>query len=323
MAIKKIINYLKQCHQLCTKVAHLTGNNIIYVLYDYFIAFIKHGCLIKQYYYGKFYSLPRYMRKKAFTQRRLHKVIEKYNSNDYIHLLENKNEFNQYFKAYVNRKWVFSPQMTWKDFNKLFNEVSEIIIKPFDSQEGDGIEIIDTNRTGLKEIFDKVKNNKSIIEEVVNNCNELDFENKSLNTLRIITFLDSHNVPHILRSSLRAGVGKSVVDNFTQGGILYNIDKATGIINGLGIDHKECLHVFHPGTSIIMLGKRIPFWEEVIDVVTNAAKLIPQIRFIGWDVAITPNGVELIEGNHNPGLFTMESLGSPGAYGDMLNIEKN
>lgn len=50
----------------------------------------------------------------------------------------------------------------------------------------------------------------------------------------------------------------------------------------------------------------------------NSGRKIPQCRFIGWDVAFTEKGVELIEGNHNPGIFTLESTGSPGAYFDVI-----
>ena len=69
-----------------------------------------------------------------------------------------------------------------------------------------------------------------------------------------------------------------------------------------------------------MLGFQIPNWNKAIETVIKAAEKIPQCRFIGWDVAFTDKGVELIEGNHNPGLFTLESLGTPGAYADIMAI---
>lgn len=54
---------------------------------------------------------------------------------------------------------------------------------------------------------------------------------------------------------------------------------------------------------------KIPMWDKVLETVTNAAKLIPQVRFIGWDIAITNSGVEIIEGNHNPYHGTSEIMG--------------
>ncbi|MEE0454812.1 MAG: sugar-transfer associated ATP-grasp domain-containing protein [Sodaliphilus sp.] len=52
----------------------------------------------------------------------------------------------------------------------------------------------------------------------------------------------------------------------------------------------------------------------------DAAEHIPQIGFIGWDVAITQNGVELIEGNHNPDYELLEYLGSNCYYEKITKI---
>ena len=40
--------------------------------------------------------------------------------------------------------------------------------------------------------------------------------------------------------------------------------------------------------------------------VKEAAKLVPQIAIVAWDVAITPNGIELIEGNESFGSVIMQ-----------------
>lgn len=71
-----------------------------------------------------------------------------------------------------------------------------------------------------------------------------------------------------------------------------------------------------------MLGYELPNWRVAINSVIKAAEMLPQCRFIGWDVAFTPDGIELIKGNHNPGIFTLESLGTPGAYSTVKQILK-
>jgi hypothetical protein len=42
---------------------------------------------------------------------------------------------------------------------------------------------------------------------------------------------------------------------------------------------------------------RVPFIEDVRDLVTRAALAFTPLRTIGWDVAITDAGPSLIEGN--------------------------
>ena len=63
-----------------------------------------------------------------------------------------------------------------------------------------------------------------------------------------------------------------------------------------------------------MLGREIPYWEKVLELCQQAAAIIPEIAFIGWDVAITPSGPILIEGNHDPDLDIMEFVGNYGYY---------
>ena len=41
-------------------------------------------------------------------------------------------------------------------------------------------------------------------------------------------------------------------------------------------------------------------WEEAKAMCLEAAQVVPQMRFVAWDVAITPNGPTFIEGNSFP-----------------------
>ena len=56
----------------------------------------------------------------------------------------------------------------------------------------------------------------------------------------------------------------------------------------------------HPDTGITFKGFQYPCWDKVISVVKEMAKLIPQMRHIGWDIAINYKGEAiLIEINGN------------------------
>jgi hypothetical protein len=69
-----------------------------------------------------------------------------------------------------------------------------------------------------------------------------------------------------------------------------------------------------------MPGYKIPLWSEVLDTINRACHNIPECRFIGWDVAIISDGVQLIEGNHNPGNVSIEYFGEIGWYDKLKNI---
>ena len=47
-------------------------------------------------------------------------------------------------------------------------------------------------------------------------------------------------------------------------------------------------------------GTQIPYWEEAKKMCLEAMKVVPQVRFVAWDVAITEKGPVFIEGNSFP-----------------------
>ena len=57
----------------------------------------------------------------------------------------------------------------------------------------------------------------------------------------------------------------------------------------------------HPDTGITFIGYQIPMLPEAIALAKKAAMVIPQMRHVGWDIAITPDGPVIVEGNEHPG----------------------
>jgi len=46
----------------------------------------------------------------------------------------------------------------------------------------------------------------------------------------------------------------------------------------------------------------VPHMDKAIALVKDAARLIPEMRYVGWDVAITVDGAAIIEGNNFPSI---------------------
>ena len=53
------------------------------------------------------------------------------------------------------------------------------------------------------------------------------------------------------------------------------------------------------GTQI--QGFQFPDWEAAMDMVRQAAEMIPELGYLGWDIAFTEEGPILVEGNEFPG----------------------
>ena len=149
---------------------------------------------------------------------------------------------------------------------------------------------------------------ESVTELISHSCMLEEFVNQSLiisklnpssvNTVRVYTILDSKGKPHILSASLRVGGKKSEVDNFHAGGVGYPIDVESGVISSAGADIMGVRYLFHPGTEIKVVGFEIPRWNQFVKFIFKACLVIPEGRMIAWDVAITEDGFEMIEGNY-------------------------
>jgi hypothetical protein len=61
------------------------------------------------------------------------------------------------------------------------------------------------------------------------------------------------------------------------------------------------MHEFHPTSNAKIEGLLIPNYDKCIETVREAAKLVPELRYLGWDVYITEDGCGLIEANVFPG----------------------
>ena len=244
----------------------------------------------------------------------------KYNNKAFIHYLNEKKDFNQYFQEFIKREWLYIKDTSEDDFINFSKRHPSLIVKPMDGVEGEGVKkycLSDASTDSLKMLYQQLSIEDVIVEEFINQHPDMVFGNTSVNTIRTMTLLGKDGKGHVVKAILRAGVGNTVVDNYCQGGSIYEVDVSTGIVCSYGKTKSGSLHIYHPQTNIVMLGYKIPHWDKVISISERAAEHIPEIRIIGWDVAITQDGVQLIEGNHNPDYELYEFIGSTG-YNDIF-----
>lgn len=154
----------------------------------------------------------------------------------------------------------------------------------------------------LDMLYSSVRVSAYLYQDVIVQHSEMDKMNPScINSIRIDTFIDREGNCDILSAFLRMSITNSHVDNASSGGCYAGIDLETGILNKYAYSAISVTggHIFteHPVTGTVFQGFRIPFFEEVKSFILEIAKINPSLRLIGWDVAITPEGPVLIEGN--------------------------
>lgn len=254
-------------------------------------------------------------------------------SPDTFNILKDKVEFNRVCKlndiptallyAFSKGAYFFDPTQPVKidridEFNDFFltnifkkNNVKRIFAKPVYGRQGKGCFIVDMDEfkdiNKVQEYFNIFKKEDYLFEELLLQNEQLSLINPySINTIRVDTFIDGHNRVHILSALMRIGRKGSVVDNATAGGFFVPVNIENWTLGEYGIQFLEIstkLTYVHPDTKFKLEGFKIPYGNEIIEIVSKLALAVGD-RFTGWDVAITKNGPVVIEGNleHHIGL---------------------
>ncbi|MBC8594614.1 hypothetical protein H8744_15490 [Oscillospiraceae bacterium N12] len=221
------------------------------------------------------------------------------NQKKYREILSNKSSFNRFFSEYINRSWISSDNLLFRDFFDFLMKNKHVIVKPIDGVGGEGIfkKIIQSEKE-IKELYDYIKGKKVIIEEVISQCTELkDLNPSSVNTIRVYS-VEKENRIFITGALLRIGNGKGITDNYSSGGLAAAIDVETGIIISPAVSQNNDNVYVHPYTNKVIIGLQIPKWCEVLECVKQAHSKMPQLRYIGWDVVICEDGtVTFLEAN--------------------------
>lgn len=300
------INNLKQLrnrfNQLYEKF-HMSGYKFLYWV-DYLTDYLIYGTSLNDYFAYGFYKMRPNGKNEFITYRRYHRIQNICNDKKDIETLRDKSKFNVFFSDFVKRESKVFNGLSKEEFQLFFDRHHTVFVKDTQSFRGRGITCYSKEEVDIDKLYKQLKENKSVylLEPKIKQNNELEeFHPWSINTIRIVTLYDSKkDIVHFMNARIRMGNNKRNVDNFHASGIGANIDMETGIIDSIGYDMYENIYIKHPITGKQILGYQIPYWEECKKFAEKAARHIPTVRYVGWDIVIMENGdFLLIEGNDN------------------------
>lgn len=299
--------------------------SLVGAMIDILYSRIRYGASIDDYFDFRFYSLNHRGRKSYGTVKDKFAIYNYVNQRDYCIRIADKNLFTQYYGAFLKRDAFLindnASDAGLREYcHKMISDgTSKFIIKPCRGGEGIGIFILDADDPILdsvssiqnkynemnKEAIKRLPHYKDallarkelLIEPLLENHPAIKkIHPASLNTMRIPTlFTEGHF--KIMGAYIRFGRNGNVVDNINAGGMTAEIDLETGVIMTAAADHAGRQYIVHPTTGEIIVGLKIPYWEEVKEMVLKAAEVTPEVKYVGWDVAVTANGPIIIEGN--------------------------
>ena len=280
-----------------------TGKSRIHIFNDMRECAVKYGAGYSDYDLFEMYNLTDEERDTYITRGRNNDLIKKYNNPEYNHIFRNKVEFNTKFKDFVKRDFIEVNSSKKEDVIKFMNKHTIFMAKPVIGTCGKGIEKFNTgDYQSLDEIYDYLTREgmNYELEEVIKQSDSVSkIYPGSINTVRIVTIVDS-GVPHIICAYFRIGNGK-YVDNFNSGGMVAPVNEETGEVIDKAIDKKKNLYERHPATKEVIKGFCFPDWDKAIEMVKKASLVVPEMRYIGWDVCFSDKGPVLVEGNEYPG----------------------
>lgn len=233
------------------------------------------------------------------------------NGADSAAVVGDKIRFLTDFADLTRRDWVDAADASVDDLRSFLSRHDRVIAKPARGEGGAGITIYDTADVADVEAWrtSLIEGDQTLLEEVLSQHPQLaEIYPDSVNTVRMITYRDPRDELHVIASVLRIGNG-SVIDNFASGGMFTMLDD-DGVALYPGVDKQSHIYPAHPVTGTPIRGFAVPHYAEIVEMVAEAAKRLPTVPYVGWDIAITPTGPALIEANHNSSVFQMKPSAS-------------
>lgn len=195
---------------------------------------------------------------------------------------------------------IISKSMAVSEILQLLDTEKELIAKPSDeSGSGNGIEFLRFGMSAkeIENIFDRLKED-FICQKIIKNHPSYAAPHKeSLNTLRIATLIWNNEVK-LVGTVFRMGVSGRV-DNWGQGGLVCAVD-TEGVCAGYAVTEKGYRVNIHP-SGFEFAGHKLYRCAEIQELACKLHTIIPQQKYISWDLTVDENGDIILVEMNTPG----------------------
>ena len=322
-SIKRFSTFLKYSSAVARQVSTLQGGHWGAILFDMIWCNLRYGAMdSRDYWLFEFYKKSSSERNNFFTKRRYFKLIRHFDMQTFVRLCE-KDQMYKEFKGFIKRDWILVNEDTSEEtVNAFVAKYDVVIAKPVSSEQGNGIcKVNATDKVKISALWSSRKTSPFLLEEIVKNHEMIGKINPhALNTLRVFTIVPKGLSARVISVSLRCGCGNVVVDNWGAGGVCYPVDLELGIVSTYGRNKRGQKFATHPETNVPMLGMKIPYYNEALKLAVDCTMHNSKVLYAGVDIALTPNGPELIELNFPGGHDILQAVDQVGKNAMMKTI---
>lgn len=260
----------------------------------------RFGCAFDEYFLFDYPNLNVTGRNSFITDKIRWDYYARMNKEENKVLFNDKRKAYTLFEAFYKRELIeIRSNADAPAFYSFVKRNPQFIVKPIDGSGGRGIFAVSVaDYPDEKAVFDMLREKGHVVvEQMIVQAEELAaFNPSSVNTLRVVTLKLKDRVV-IFYPVLRTGVGSSIVDNASSGGIIAPVDAQTGIVTGCAKDEKGNCYIRHPNSKVVYPGFQVPRWQEAVSFVTELAYVVETNHYVGWDLALTQDGWVMVEGN--------------------------
>ena len=300
MMINKVKEIDKEkLNKLAHDIAARNNKSFLYVKFDMLRNFIRYGIGYTDYLKGDYINLTKEQKKTYVTTKSFYKILKYLNNPKYDACMSDKLVFNKIFEKYLGRKWIDIRTTSLEEFKEFLKGMKTVFAKPPTDFGGHGIlKIVVKEIDDVEKLYEDLKKKKlTLIEEAVIQHPELDKLNPyAVNSFRIVTLVKDGE-SHILANALRINLDDASAIGCQDAYMRLN---EQGIICSRVVDDVANVYEEHPLAKIRFNTVKVPYVKEAFKMALEAALVIPEVRYVGWDFAITENGPVIMEGNEYP-----------------------
>ena len=292
----------KRMWSVTATVSERSGISRPRLMLDMLVCAAKYNAGYMDYMIARMWEQNDAQRRTVLTRGINNLIVRRMNDKADWHAFDDKAAFNRAFSKWITRDWMEADGQISIDALKTFLKGKQtVFVKPLEGSSGQGIEKYTApDWTDMDAFAGKVRAvGKCVIEEgIVQHPRMAELNPGSVNTVRISTLIGDKK-EGIVYAFLRIGNGK-IMDNVDCGGMAARVDLVSGKLLTVAADKAGNTFTKHPITGTEIIGFQLPCFEEAKAMCLEAMRMVPSMRYVAWDVALTEQGPTLIEGNSFP-----------------------
>lgn len=278
-----------------------TGKSKPYIYCSLIWSFITRGTGYTDFFRGNFLEISSKEKDTFVTAKSFYNILSYLNDKNYASVINDKLIFNEMFRDYLGREFINLRISSKNEFRQFLDGKDVVFAKDPTGYGGHGVsKIVLSEVDDIDALYDRlIEKGQPLVEQAIVQSDDVNAINPCVvNSFRIVT-LYKDGEAYIINNAMRVNQDNTSVIGCTND-LYFSLGK-DGKIDSNVIDDYGNIYDIHPMTGTRFSDIKISGVGQAFDMCKTAAKKIPQIRYIGWDVAFSVNGPVFVEGNEYPG----------------------